>query len=193
MAPGANIVLVEATSDSNADLFAAVKTAANLPGVSAVSMSWGLNEYSGETIAWTATSSHRAAIRALLSWRLRAMPGVRGTTPTASRRPRPACSIRPRRPTWWGSEERPSTLNADSTYNSETAWSGSGGGTSLYETEPAYQKGPRTTSSGRFPTWRLMPIRTRVWRFTTRTTTPITAVRGCRSEAPAWRRRPGPA
>src|SRR5262249_25581956 len=40
IAPGANIILVEATSDSNANLFAAVKTAANLPGVSVISMSW---------------------------------------------------------------------------------------------------------------------------------------------------------
>jgi len=36
IAPGANIVLVEANSDSNSDLFAAVKTAANLPGVAVV-------------------------------------------------------------------------------------------------------------------------------------------------------------
>ena len=49
MAPGANIVLVEATTViANADLFTAVTTAADLPGVSVVSMSWGLNEYSGE-------------------------------------------------------------------------------------------------------------------------------------------------
>ena len=48
LAPGANIVLVEATTDSNANLFAAIKTAASLPGVSVVSMSWGLNEYAGE-------------------------------------------------------------------------------------------------------------------------------------------------
>ena len=51
LAPGANIVLVEATTDSNADLFTAIKTAASLPGVSVVSMSWGLNEYSWRTVA----------------------------------------------------------------------------------------------------------------------------------------------
>ena len=49
IAPGANIILVEATTDSNNDLFAAVKTAASLPGVSAVSMSWGVNEMASET------------------------------------------------------------------------------------------------------------------------------------------------
>ena len=51
IAPGASIILVEATTDSNADLFTAVETAATLPGVSAVSMSWGLNEFSGENCA----------------------------------------------------------------------------------------------------------------------------------------------
>ena len=40
LAPGANIDLVEASNDDNASLFAAVTTAANLPGVSVVSSSW---------------------------------------------------------------------------------------------------------------------------------------------------------
>src|SRR5262249_60211244 len=43
-APGAKIVLVEASSQSMADLMAAVVTAANQPGVSVVSMSWGFPE-----------------------------------------------------------------------------------------------------------------------------------------------------
>ena len=49
MAPMANIILFEAYNDSNncADLFVAAKTAANTPGVVAVSMSWGIDE-SGE-------------------------------------------------------------------------------------------------------------------------------------------------
>jgi hypothetical protein len=37
-------------------------------------------------------------------------------------------------------------LNDDSTYNSETAWSGSGGGTSLYELEAKYQDNAQHTS-----------------------------------------------
>ena len=41
MAPGAQIVLVEANSQSLADLMAGVATAASMPGVSVVSMSWG--------------------------------------------------------------------------------------------------------------------------------------------------------
>ncbi len=49
MAPGANIILVEATNASNANLFAAVTTAKNQPGVVAVSMSFSGDEFSGET------------------------------------------------------------------------------------------------------------------------------------------------
>ena len=49
IAPGANILLVEAKSASTTDLFAAVDYARNYAGVSAISMSWGLTEYSGDT------------------------------------------------------------------------------------------------------------------------------------------------
>ena len=48
MAPGANIVLVEANSSSNSDLFTAVQ-AANTLGANVVSMSWGGSEFSGES------------------------------------------------------------------------------------------------------------------------------------------------
>ena len=44
VAPGAQIVLVEADSQSLDDLMTAVRTAAGLPGVSVVSMSWGFPE-----------------------------------------------------------------------------------------------------------------------------------------------------
>src|SRR5271157_5937008 len=47
MAPGANILLVEASSPSSSDLFAAVSYAASHANV--VSMSWGSSEFSGET------------------------------------------------------------------------------------------------------------------------------------------------
>ncbi|HEY2838140.1 MAG TPA: fibronectin type III domain-containing protein [Pirellulales bacterium] len=44
IAPGANIVLVEASSASDSDLFAAVNYARNLAGVSVISMSWGSDD-----------------------------------------------------------------------------------------------------------------------------------------------------
>ncbi|MGH7170080.1 MAG: hypothetical protein ACRELG_07380, partial [Gemmataceae bacterium] len=49
IAPGANIVLVEANSAANLSLFTAVQTAASQSGVSVLSMSWGDNDFSGET------------------------------------------------------------------------------------------------------------------------------------------------
>src|SRR5437763_9877502 len=49
MAPNAKIVLVEAASNSFADLFAGVDKAGSLPGVKEVSMSWGSSEFSSET------------------------------------------------------------------------------------------------------------------------------------------------
>ncbi len=49
IAPDANIVLVEASSDSLPALFGAVSYASTLSGVSVISMSWGTSEFSTET------------------------------------------------------------------------------------------------------------------------------------------------
>ena len=49
IAPKANIILVTAKSSGMADMMNAVQTAAAQPGVVAISMSWGGNEFSGET------------------------------------------------------------------------------------------------------------------------------------------------
>ena len=49
VAPKASILLVEAKSASLADMTAAVSYAAQQPGVTVVSMSWGASEFSGET------------------------------------------------------------------------------------------------------------------------------------------------
>src|SRR6185295_5526608 len=49
VAPKANILLVEAKSDSLGNLLAAVDYARNAAGVSVVSMSWGADEFWGET------------------------------------------------------------------------------------------------------------------------------------------------
>src|SRR5581483_7133596 len=49
IAPRANILLVEATDNSDTNLYAAVRYAASQPGVVVVSMSFGSSEYSGET------------------------------------------------------------------------------------------------------------------------------------------------
>ena len=49
IAPKANILLVEATTDSDANLYAAVDTARKAAGVSVVSMSWGGDEASTDS------------------------------------------------------------------------------------------------------------------------------------------------
>ena len=49
LAPAANIVLVEANSNGFGDLYQGITTAAELPGVSTVSLSWGSSEFAGES------------------------------------------------------------------------------------------------------------------------------------------------
>lgn len=62
IAPGAKIDLIEASNDGNG-IYTAVATAASLPGVSVVSMSWGIPSPAMKR-RWTAPSRRRAAIRA---------------------------------------------------------------------------------------------------------------------------------
>jgi subtilase family serine protease len=136
VAPGANILLVQAASMNVGDLMTAVDWARRQPGVSVVSMSWtsressGFHTYdatfttpsghtgvtfvaaSGDTGAWTDPAKTQlgvnwpAAVQTVLS--------VGGTS-----------------------------LNVDSRGNflGESAWSGGGGGYSRYYSEPSYQRG----------------------------------------------------
>jgi len=127
VAPGANILLMEANSNSFSDLFAAVNTAKNTPGVVAVSMSWGSNEFSGESsydsiftsstghpVAFIASSGDSGAVTSYPAVSPSVL-GVGGTTLT--------------------------TTDSSGTYGSEKAWNGSGGGISKYESRPGYQSG----------------------------------------------------
>ncbi len=87
MAPGASIILVECNSSSSSDLYQGAMTAASLPGVSVVSMSWGAGEYNGETAFdgdFTTPAGHQ---------------GVTFVACYGRRRVRPA-PIRPIRRTW---------------------------------------------------------------------------------------------
>lgn len=143
IAPGAKIMLVEAKSESNADLYAAVDLAvAN--GATVVSMSWGGGEASNEStsdshfevtgvtfVAASGDSGHGASYPAASPF----VVSVGGTT---------------------------LTLASNGTWSSETAWScntviacefdgGSGGGLSAYESEPSYQEGVQTTGKRGIP------------------------------------------
>jgi subtilisin-like proprotein convertase family protein len=125
VAPGANIVLVEANSASYTDLMAAASWAKNQPGVSAVSMSFGGSEWSGETgydSVFTTPSGHQG-VTFLASTGDNGAPGGF-----------PAYS--PRVVAVGGTHLN---LGSGGTYSSESGWSGSGGGVSTVEAKPAFQ------------------------------------------------------
>jgi len=127
MAPGAKIYLVEAASSFNSDLLTAVATAATIPGVRQISMSWGGSEFSTESasdgyftktgICFFAASGDTGG---QIIW-----PSVSAQVVAAGG----------------------TSLNTDSSHNfvSETGWSGSGGGNSLYVAKPTWQVHSGTT------------------------------------------------
>jgi subtilase family serine protease len=132
IAPGASILLVEANSASFNDLLTAVNTARNTAGVVVVSMSWGGGEFSGETAYdsyFTTPTGHNPETFVASS----GDSGAPASYPAAS-------------PNVLSVGGTSLTLSG-STYVSETAWSGSGGGLSSVETQPSYQKGVVTQSS----------------------------------------------
>ncbi|MGA2497235.1 MAG: choice-of-anchor Q domain-containing protein, partial [Tepidisphaeraceae bacterium] len=144
IAPGADIVLVEATSDSDSDLYAAVATAAALPGVSAVSMSWGENEFSGETArdnTFVTPNGHQGVTFLAASGDAGGFSVDSTGNPTTT----PGIDYPAASPNVVAVGGTSIQINADGTYKGETAWSGSGGGTSLYETVSAYQQGVQNT------------------------------------------------
>ena len=134
IAPGANILLVEAKSASLTDLLTAVKYASNQPGVSVVSMSWGTNEFRGETSydSYFTTPTGHIGVTFVAS------SGDSGTTSW----PAVASNVLAVGGTTL-------TLTSSNAYSSETAWSDSGGGVSSYEALPAYQKMIGVSASGR--------------------------------------------
>ncbi len=135
MAPGANILLVEANSSSYSDLMTAVSYAANQTGVSVVSMSWGGSEWSGETSYdsyFTTPAGHNG------------VTFVASTGDTGSSGAPEYGSVSPNVLAVGGTQL---TLNSTGGYGSETGWSGSGGGISAYESQPSYQNGVVTQTS----------------------------------------------
>jgi len=128
MAPNAKIILVEAASNSNSNLFSAVTKASQLVtangGKGEVSMSWGASEYFYEGLFYDGDFKTANVVYV-------ASTGDKG-----------------------GATEYPSTspyvvavggttinLNSDGSFSSETGWSGSGGGKSAYESRPSFQSG----------------------------------------------------
>jgi hypothetical protein len=147
-APAASILLVEAASDSVQNLASAVDYARQQTGVVAVSMSWGLTEWSGETAydsTFTTPSGHLGGNSGLPN--APDLPG--GVTFVAATGDHGAAGG----PTWPAVSPNVvgvggtslHILNSLGKYGTETAWSNSGGGISWYESEPAYQRSVQST------------------------------------------------
>jgi len=129
VAPAANIVLIEAASNSFTDLMVAIDKAVQLKA-SVVSMSWGGREFQSES----SYDSHFNVAGVTFF----ASSGDSGSGPDY-----PAVS-----PYVVSVGGTTANMAADGTYIGETAWSGSGGGFSLYEPLPAAQQ-PYLTGSKR--------------------------------------------
>ena len=136
----ANIILVEANTNGLSDLLAAVDTARNIPGVVAVSMSWGSSEFSGETSLdshFTTPAGHTPITFSASS----GDSGQPGLWPAYSPN---VVAV--------GGTSLYTDSSAD--YLLETGWSttptnhnGTGGGISTQESQPSYQTGKVTQST----------------------------------------------
>jgi hypothetical protein len=135
MAPGANILLVEANSNSLNDLFAAIDYARNQPGVSVLTMSWGASELSGEASYdshFTTPSGHAGVTFVASS----------GDSGSSGGPEYP--SVSPQVLAVGGTYLQTDALG---NYQTETGWGGSGGGISVSERQPGYQSGVVTQSN----------------------------------------------
>jgi kumamolisin len=126
MAPNAKIVLVEAASNSNANLYAAEDKAATIAGAQQCSNSWGGGESSGEA----SSDSHfsHAGVTYLFS-----------TGDTGGAKDYPAAS-----PNVVAVGGTSLFLDGSGNRTNETVWNGTGCGASAYEPRPAYQNAVST-------------------------------------------------
>jgi hypothetical protein len=127
IAPGAKILLVEANSASDTDLMRAVNYARNAAGVVAVSLSWGGSEFSGESSydTYFTTPAGHAGVTFFASSGDSGSPGIW-----------PAISTHV-----VGVGGSTLSVTSQGTYQGESGWSGSGGGLSVYLSQPSYQSG----------------------------------------------------
>jgi hypothetical protein len=136
MAPGANILVIEAASDSVPDLLNAIQAARNTPGVSVVSMSFGVNEFAGEN-AYDSYFTTPA--------------GHTGITFIASSGDSPGTEWPAASPNVLSVGGTTLSTTATGAYAGESAWGSSGGGFSQFEPEPAYQFRVQSTGARSVP------------------------------------------
>jgi subtilase family serine protease len=148
IAPGANILLVEANSSSLDDLMTAVKYARSASGVSTVSMSWGgseffswnsQGEFSGQTQydpIFTTPSGHQGVTFVAAAGDSGSFSGVLW----------PASS-----PNVLAVGGTTLELTSSGAYGTEMTWSGTTGGFSVIESEPSWQNNVQTSGARSTP------------------------------------------
>jgi hypothetical protein len=133
IAPAANILVVEASSQTLKGLIAAVNVARNTPGVVAVSMSWGFSEFPGES-AYNSTFTTPAGHTAITFIAASGDSGAQGGPEW------PASA-----PTVVAVGGTTLIVGSSDQYQLEFPWSGSSGGYSKFEAEPAYERSVQNT------------------------------------------------
>jgi PKD repeat protein len=121
--PRCSIVLLEASNASVGNLGTAVTTASTIPGVLAISNSYGVSGDYPQTLAeaWNNATSHGIAVTA--------STGDGGYGPEF---PASATNV-------IGVGGTTLTVDGSGAWSSETAWSGSGSGCSVYNSAPSWQ------------------------------------------------------
>ena len=122
ISPNAKILLVEAKTQSGANMLSAIDYASSRKDVVAISMSWGGPEFSDEVTL----DSHFKSISGASFFASSGDTGTGANWPAAS-------------PNVIAVGGTSLALNSKGALSKETAWSGSGGGVSAYEKEPSYQ------------------------------------------------------
>jgi subtilase family serine protease len=136
VAPGANIMLVEAASMNSADLTTAVNWARQQPGVSVVSMSWGSQESAADHAydpIFTTPAGHAGVTFVASS-------GDNGAW-TNPQRTQAGVEWPASDPTVLSVGGTSLHVTSSGGYLGESAWSGGGGGYSRVYREPSYQGG----------------------------------------------------
>ena len=136
IAPQANIVLFEAASNNDSDLYAAVQMATQAPyNATTVSMSWGEGEYNGETANDSYFCNITNGLGQPVTFFASSGDGGHGVIyPSASK-----CVIAVGGTTLALTTVVPGPNPLTIDYGTENGWRDSGGGVSAYETQQSWQ------------------------------------------------------
>jgi len=136
LAPKANIILVEANSNDDADLFAAVQVASSAPyNATAISMSWGEGEFNGEQANDSYLCNIVNGAGQPVTFFASSGDGGHGVIyPSAS-----PCVVAVGGTTLTLKQAAPLANPLQLNYGTENGWRDSGGGVSAYESQMSWQ------------------------------------------------------